>query len=584
MSAGGISYDCLSTSRKVTLPSVESWGTNMNIMKDPNKGIFTKRKDKVGETQEVLLAQEDSGDRISECINVYARGVNPMVSVSYDNYGNNGGASSRSHFRKQGVKLPYKPEVFIPPVLRQEDLVPLSRLPRNWVYAFSNPSMPDLLNERSCTSSKNCIETRHPQFELETNKQYIKELPKDYSMKKSQIKEDFLVVEDIDVQKTLPYQGQFHDKMIINNAKINENKRLYDSFTNKCGNFKKYNHSSNNIQKNINQNMLQQFVNTNKSQMKENRMDYDILNKNLRETPLPGKNWETNKIKINEQNAFLSTNPLKGIEKNILEIDQPIEVNKSDSTSLKYLPQIIDYDNSIQQIRNPLEVNVDVKTGSSYHTIDKNIYENSPFQSEKIHPYLNVNTSKYNPEIEKTGSIESYTTKNINENKINYDWKTNKIIKQEKVMIDPSNIPTKKSVCIPVESSKSKNIYKQTTPIDISTLNMKDKIKVDGETSKTFIDQDKWIGTRPEREARVLKSNVNFGSNKAEDDVEFYDINATNRNDIERRNISVGSFDPKPQGMSRTRDGIDMDNSSTIDYRYSDLKKNVQEQFNQRYM
>jgi hypothetical protein len=227
---------------------------------------------------------------------------------------------------------------------------------------------------------------------------------------------------------------------------------------------------------------------------------------------------------------------------------------------------------------------VDVKTGSSYHTIDKNIYENSPFQSEKIHPYLNVNTSKYNPEIEKTGSIESYTTKNINENKINYDWKTNKIIKQEKVMIDPSNIPTKKSVCIPVESSKSKNIYKQTTPIDISTLNMKDKIKVDGETSKTFIDQDKWIGTRPERKARVLKSNVNFGSNKAEDDVEFYDINGTNRNDIERRNISVGSFDPKPQGMSRTRDGIDMDNSSTIDYRYSDLKKNVQEQFNQRYM
>ena len=180
MSAGGISYDCLTTSRKVTLPSVESWGTNMNIIKDPNKGIYTRRKDKVGETQEVLLAQENSGDRIAECINVYARGVNPMVSVSYDNYGNNGGASSRSHFRKQGVKLPYKPEVFIPPVLRQEDLVPLSRLPRNWVYAFSNPSMPNLIQESSCSSSKNCIETRHPQFEVDTNKQYIKELPQDY--------------------------------------------------------------------------------------------------------------------------------------------------------------------------------------------------------------------------------------------------------------------------------------------------------------------------------------------------------------------------------------------------------------------
>lgn len=584
MSAGGISYDCLTTSRKVTLPSVESWGTNMNIIKDPNKGIYTRRKDKVGETQEVLLAQENSGDRIAECINVYARGVNPMVSVSYDNYGNNGGASSRSHFRKQGVKLPYKPEVFIPPVLRQEDLVPLSRLPRNWVYAFSNPSMPNLIQENSCSSSKNCIETRHPQFEVDTNKQYIKELPKDYSMKQPEVKEDFLKVYDIDVQKSQPYQGQFHDKVMINNSKINENKQLYDAFTNKCGDYKKYNRPSTDIQRNIHKNMLQQFIQTNKSQMKENRMDHDILNKNLRETPQPGQQWETNKIQMNEKSPFLSTKPMNGIEENILEIDEPIEVNKSDSTSLKYLPQIIDYNNSLQHIRNPLEVNIDVKTGSSYHTIDRNIFENNPFQSQKIHPYLNINTTKYNPQMERTGSIESYTTKNINENKMNYDWKTNKIIQQEKILLDPSNIQTKNSVCIPVDTSKSKNIYKQTTPIDISSIPMKDKIKVDGETSKTFIEQDKWIGTRPEREARVLKSNVNFGSNKSKDNVEFYDINGTNRNDIENRNIHVGSFDPKPQGITKTRDGIDMDGSSTIDYRYRDLKKNVQEQFNQRYM
>ena len=52
-----------------------------------------------------------------------------MVSVSYDNYGNNGGGGSRSYFGKQQVSLPYKPEVFIPPIQRQEDLVPLSRLP-----------------------------------------------------------------------------------------------------------------------------------------------------------------------------------------------------------------------------------------------------------------------------------------------------------------------------------------------------------------------------------------------------------------------------------------------------------------------
>ena len=76
MSSGGISYDCLTTSRKATLPSVESWGTNMNILKILTK-VFLRRKDRVGDTQEVLLAQDASGDRIAECINVYARGVNP---------------------------------------------------------------------------------------------------------------------------------------------------------------------------------------------------------------------------------------------------------------------------------------------------------------------------------------------------------------------------------------------------------------------------------------------------------------------------------------------------------------------------
>lgn len=582
MSAGGISYDCLSTSRKVTLPSVESWGTNMNILKDPNKGIFTKRKDKVGETQEVLLAQENSGDRISECINVYARGVNPMVSVSYDNYGNNSGASTRSIFRRQGVKLPYKPEVFVPPVLRQEDLVPLSRLPRNWVYAFSNPSMPTLIQEKSCSSSKNCIETRHPQFQIDTNKQYIKELPQDFSSKQPEVKEDFLKTFDIHSQKSQPSQGQFHEKIAVNNSKINENKQLYDAYTNKCGSFKKYERPSTEIQRNIHENMLHHYIQTNKSQMKENQIDHDTLNKNLRETPQPGHQWETNKIKMAEKNPILSTNPSKGIEENILDIQEPIEANKSDSTSFKYLPQIIQYDSSPQQIKNPLHY--DLKSGTTFYTIDKNIYETNPFQSQKPHFYLDFQTNKYNPQIEKTGSMESYTSKNINEDKMKYQWKTNKIIHQEKIFLDPSNIQTKNSICIPVESSKSKDIYKETTPIDLSTIQMKDKVKVKTKGNKTFIDQDKWIGERPERNPRVLTSDVDFTPIPIENPTEFYDINGTNREDIEKRNIHIGSFDPKPQSISRTQDGMDMDNSSTIDYRYSDLKKNVQEQFNQRYM
>lgn len=155
MSAGGLSYDGLTTSRKVTLPSVEMWNTNMNILRNPTSGIFTRRKDKVSQTQGTLLQQEDSGDRIAECINVYARGVNPMVSVSYDNYSNNAGSFPGR--TSQGVKLPYKPEVFRPPVVRPQQLMPLSRQPRNYFYALTNPSLPNIINQMSCNEAKSSV-------------------------------------------------------------------------------------------------------------------------------------------------------------------------------------------------------------------------------------------------------------------------------------------------------------------------------------------------------------------------------------------------------------------------------------------
>lgn len=156
MSAGGLSYSGLRTSSKVTLPSVEMWGTNMNILKDPPRSIHTRRIDKVGQTQSILEAQDESGDRICEMINVYARGVNPMVSVSYDNYSNNGGASSPLANRA-AVSLPYKVENVRPPVFRQEDLLPLSRLPRNWFYSYTNPAFPDLVQAEQCSETDKSV-------------------------------------------------------------------------------------------------------------------------------------------------------------------------------------------------------------------------------------------------------------------------------------------------------------------------------------------------------------------------------------------------------------------------------------------
>jgi hypothetical protein len=168
MSAGGISYDMVYPRRTVTLPSVEGWGTNMNILKDPPKSIHTRKIDKVSDTQEYTLMLQASGDRIAENIQVYPRGVNPMVSVNYGNQGTSGGQNRQSGStpgtigrnginrgnNNVGTKMPYTIQNFRPPVLTEFDLLPLSRLPRTWNYAFSNPSMTNYVNQSECQDTQ----------------------------------------------------------------------------------------------------------------------------------------------------------------------------------------------------------------------------------------------------------------------------------------------------------------------------------------------------------------------------------------------------------------------------------------------
>ena len=159
----------------VTLPSVESWGASMNILKDPPKSLWTRKIDKVSETQEITnMIGEFSGDRICEMIKVYPRGINPMVSVSYSNYGTNGGQyrgvtnagtwgnnkscnDGRSAYIGQ-AKLPIpvlKDNAFRPPILTQYDLLPLSRLPRTTTKAWTQPGFISYANSVNCPPSKN---------------------------------------------------------------------------------------------------------------------------------------------------------------------------------------------------------------------------------------------------------------------------------------------------------------------------------------------------------------------------------------------------------------------------------------------
>jgi len=180
MSAGGLSYHGLRTHAKATLPSVEMWSTNLNILKDPPKGIHTRRIDKVGQTQSVLLAQDESGDRIQEGIAVYCRGVNPMVAVSFDNYSNNGGRGSPFQ-NTQAVSLPYKVQTVRPPIQRQEDLLPLSRLPRTWFYAYSNPEFPGVVQATQCNETKRSVhdDILHPQATSSKTMNAVGHVPRD---------------------------------------------------------------------------------------------------------------------------------------------------------------------------------------------------------------------------------------------------------------------------------------------------------------------------------------------------------------------------------------------------------------------
>ena len=157
MSAGGISYSAIVNSGKITLPSVEAGLGSMNMLRDPPKSYHTSRKNKVGETSSITEMIDESGNRSCEAIQVYARGVNPCVSVSYSNYGNNGGqqtAGGITPANQTAAKLPYtiiRDGAFRPPVRRQENLMPLSRLPRSWTSAYSKPGFADFSKKmRAC--------------------------------------------------------------------------------------------------------------------------------------------------------------------------------------------------------------------------------------------------------------------------------------------------------------------------------------------------------------------------------------------------------------------------------------------------
>ena len=168
-----ISYSGITSYGKTTLPSVESWGRSMNIMKDPPKSIHTRRKNRVGNTSAITEEIDAATDRACEAIRVYARGTNPAVSVMYNTQGagpqgGRGGAAAgvgtfdtnkgSSSLYSTQASLPYKimnGGAFRPPVLTQRQLLPLSRQPREQTSAETRAGFADWTKKlRTCGTAK----------------------------------------------------------------------------------------------------------------------------------------------------------------------------------------------------------------------------------------------------------------------------------------------------------------------------------------------------------------------------------------------------------------------------------------------
>jgi hypothetical protein len=159
-----LSYSAINSYGRVTLPSVEAWGTNMSILKDPPKSIYTRKIDKVGQDSSITSMVDDAGDRVNEAIKVFARGVNPSVSVSYNNIGNNGGQgmagsltglNNNLSMSNVQARLPYpvmKDGDFRPPLRAPQDEQALSRRSRAWTSQYTAPGFADFTRKLRCAT------------------------------------------------------------------------------------------------------------------------------------------------------------------------------------------------------------------------------------------------------------------------------------------------------------------------------------------------------------------------------------------------------------------------------------------------
>ena len=122
-------------SRHVTLPDVVGYKTDLHIKREPHKSIFTRKKTRVGDTNDLLHELSASTDRIMENVNVYQRGVDPFVALGTSNQTIKTGSTKPSYYPHRIMK----DGAFRFPIECPADFVPLSRQPTKPVSYYTNP-------------------------------------------------------------------------------------------------------------------------------------------------------------------------------------------------------------------------------------------------------------------------------------------------------------------------------------------------------------------------------------------------------------------------------------------------------------
>lgn len=109
----------------------------IHVLRSPPSSIHTRKKERITDSDVLYMIRNDD-TRINEGVSYLARGTNPMVDVSYNNMG---GASRTNSMPNVQASNPYKIKVFRPPLQRQEDLLPLSRMRHPETMAITNPGI-----------------------------------------------------------------------------------------------------------------------------------------------------------------------------------------------------------------------------------------------------------------------------------------------------------------------------------------------------------------------------------------------------------------------------------------------------------